>query len=88
MHVSQQKERSMVKGFAARARVSSTLIIIKMMMYLMVVMMMIIIVPLQRVVANVCLASVEAELLGVNRHVCEVELATAAFVRAQARYGV
>ncbi len=40
---------------------------------------------MQRVVANVCLASVEAELLGVDQHVCEVELVTAAFVRAQAR---
>jgi hypothetical protein len=43
-------------------------------------------VSLQRVVANLCLASMEAELLGIDHHVCEVELATAAFVRAQVRH--
>ncbi len=40
---------------------------------------------MQRVVVNLCLASVEADLLGVNQHMCEVQLTTAAFIRAQAR---
>jgi hypothetical protein len=41
---------------------------------------------LQRVLVNLCMASMEAELLGVDRHVCEVQLTTANFVRAQASY--
>ena len=40
---------------------------------------------MQRVVVNLCLASMEAGLLGVDGHVCEVQLTTAAFVRVQAK---
>jgi hypothetical protein len=38
---------------------------------------------MQLVVVNLCLASMEAELLGIDRHVCEVQLTTACFVRSQ-----
>ncbi len=38
---------------------------------------------MQLVVVNLCLASMEAELLGIDRHVCEVQLTTTCFVRSQ-----